>query len=76
MISAKEIKRIDNRMTFALGYRNLYNIVVLAVGFYGGVTTPIGSMYNWIALTIAILGGKWVLERLQENVDTLAVAES
>jgi hypothetical protein len=75
MISAKEIKAIDNKLTFAIGYRNLYNIVVIAIGFYGGLTTPPGSVFNWISLVIALMGGKWFLSRLQDNIDTLSVAE-
>jgi uncharacterized membrane protein len=75
MISAKEIKAIDNKLTFAIGYRNLYNILVLASGFVGVLFTPLGTEFNWIAFVILVLGGKWFLTRMQDNIDTISVAE-
>jgi hypothetical protein len=75
MISAKEIKAIDNKLTFAIGYRNLYNILVLAFGFVSFIYTQTGTEFNWIAIVILILGCKWFLSRLQDNIDTISVAE-
>lgn len=74
-ISAKKIKEMDNKLTYAIGYRNLFNIVVLACGVVGILATQWGTTQNWVALTIFILGGKWMLTRMQENIDTLAVSE-
>lgn len=75
-LSAKKVKELDNKLTYALGYRNLFNIVVLACGFAGGALySNLGTTENLIFLVIAILGSKWTLNQLQENVDTLAVSE-
>lgn len=74
-ISARKIKEMDNKMTYAIGYRNLFNILVLAIGVIGLMFTPSGTSQNWISLVIFVLGAKWMLVRMQENVDTLAVSE-
>ena len=75
VVSAKKIKEMDNKITFAVGYRNLYNILILASGFVGVLFTPLGTEFNWIAFVILVLGGKWFLSRMQDNIDTLSITE-
>lgn len=74
-LTARRIKKADNQITYAIGYRNLYNIIVLAIGAVGLLITSINTTQNWVALAIFIMGGKWVITRMQENVDILAVEE-
>ena len=75
-LSAKKVKELDNKLTYAIGYRNLYNIVVMAVGFVGGLFYTVqGNIPNLIFIVITILGSKWFITQMQENVDTLAVSE-
>lgn len=74
-VSLKSIKKADNKLTFALGYRNLLNIVVLSTGFVGIVISPAEAAIRWIALVIFILGAKWTITQMQENIDSLEVSE-
>ena len=76
MFSAKKIKEIDNKLTYAIGYRNLYNIVVLAIGsvmiLFSGLSIAAMSSVGFI---IFILGGKWFLHQMTENIDAISVSE-
>ena len=68
----------DNKMTFVVGYRNLYNFVVLMVAvmslYYGEVLgTP---YYFMLALLLFVLGFKWFLEQVRENIDAMDVTDA
>ena len=74
--SAMKIKEIDNKLTYAIGYRNLYNIVVLAIGSTMLMISPIEiSTVSTFAFLVFILGAKWFLAQLFENLDTISVNE-
>ena len=75
MITATQIKKIDNKLTYAVGYRNLYNIVALAFASVMFLYSVPNSVPYYISLTIGVLAGKWILTQLHENVDTIAVSE-
>lgn len=68
------IKRMDNGMTFAIGYRNLFNIVVLSIGFVMlfYAITALQVATGWI---ITLLGLKWALTQMRENVDAIQIEE-
>lgn len=75
MSFAQKIKEMDNKVTFVIGYRNLYNIVVMALGFVTIIQVPVGSIMSLPGVIIFILGGKWVIEQIHSNVDAITVSE-
>lgn len=77
MFEVKKIKEIDNKVTYAIGYRNLYNIVVLAIGsvmiMFSGLNSI--AVMSTTGFIIFILGAKWFLDQMRENIDALSVVE-
>ena len=68
----------DNRMTYIVGYRNLYNFVVAAIGamclYFGEqLSTP---YYYMLALILFVFAGKWFLTQVRENIDAMDVSDA
>jgi|APCry1669189204_1035204.scaffolds.fasta_scaffold69792_2 hypothetical protein len=68
----------DNKITFVVGYRNLYTFVVAAIGvmclYYG---EQLGTPYYYmLAMILFVLAGKWFLEQVRVNIDELDVVET
>jgi hypothetical protein len=79
----KMIRKADDKINFIIGYRNLFNIVVLvlafwfivesqSVGLYG--TIP-GVIEGSIGTLLMVLGGKWFLSQIRQNLDILEIKE-
>ena len=71
----QKLMGFDNKMTFIIGYRNLYNFVVLMIAsmslYYGDV---LGTPYFFmLSLLLFVLGFKWFLDQVRENIDALDV---
>ena len=76
MFSAKKIREIDNKLTYAVGYRNLYNIVVLAIGSVMLFTSSFNyAMLSTVGFIVFILGAHWFLEQMRQNIDAVYVSE-
>jgi hypothetical protein len=71
-MQAKTFKEIDNKFTYIVGFRNLYNIAVLFIAAMGYLLYP-ATMIAVIILTV--LGLKWFLTQVRENIDTVAISE-
>lgn len=74
----QKLMSFDNKMTFIIGYRNLYNFVVLMIAsmslYYGDV---LGTPYFYmLSLLLYIMGGKWFLDQARENIDALDVKDA
>jgi hypothetical protein len=70
--------KIDNRLTYIVGYRNLYNFAVLMVAcmsvWFGD---SLGSPYYYLlAMILFVLGFKWVLVQVRENIDASDVTDT
>jgi len=74
----QKLMSFDNKMTFIIGYRNLYNFCVLMIAsmslYYGDV---LGTPYFYmLSLLLYIMGGKWFLDQVRENIDALDVKDA
>jgi hypothetical protein len=82
-INLKKIKDADNNLNFVIGYRNLYNIasVVVAFGFLIESQSPLlfgtvpGAIEGTGGVILMVLGLKWFLTQIRENLDTLEIKE-
>jgi hypothetical protein len=76
-MDAKTVKKIDNQLTYAIGYRNLVNIVVTALGFVMMMSiavpqTPTGVLTGLVVFVIGM--SNWYYQ-FCENLDTITVNE-
>jgi hypothetical protein len=74
-ITATEIKKFDNKVTYVIGYRNLYNILIVAFAVVMGMFAAQNSLPYYTAVIIGLMAGKWLITQMQENVDALSVLE-
>jgi len=75
MFEPKLLKEYDNKATFIIGYRNLYNLVVL---FISAMYIAIGlqsEIQSLVGIVIFILGCKWFLTQCRENIDAMYINE-
>lgn len=71
-MEAKKFKEIDNKFTYIIGFRNVYNIAVLFIAAMGFMLYPATSL---VMLVLVVLGLKWFLTQVRENIDTVAISE-
>ena len=75
MFEPKLLKEYDNKATFIIGYRNLYNLVVL---FISAMYIAMGSqseIQSLVGIVIFVLGCKWFLTQCRENIDAMYINE-
>lgn len=79
----QKLMMFDNRITFIVGYRNLFNIAVLfcCSWFFamveGGAFPPEATPTVIVGIFIVvILGLKWCLTQIRENIDASAVHDA
>ena len=74
----------DNRLTYVVGHRNLFNIAVLFIAAYG-LTTGLEVMHlgadaavtvTMTMLVLIVLGLKWFLDQVVENIDATDVYDT
>lgn len=70
--------KFDNRLTYIVGYRNLYNFAVLMIAsmslwFGDSLGTP---YYYMLAMILYVLGFKWVIMQVRENIDASDVTDT
>jgi hypothetical protein len=73
MFHKKKLDEIDNKLTYIVGYRNLYNIAVMMVSVMAYLTPD--AMTKAISLVLLILGLKWFLTQVRENIDVVYINE-
>lgn len=80
---AQKIRRVDNRLTYVIGYRNLYNISVLfcCAWFYmvvesGGFPPTVVPSVVMGTFVVTVLGLKWFLMQIRENIDASEVRDA
>jgi cadmium resistance protein CadD (predicted permease) len=73
MFHKKKLDEIDNKLTYVIGYRNLYNIAVLMVAVMAYLTPD--AITKAISLILIVLGLKWFLTQVRENLDTVYINE-
>lgn len=71
--TAKSYSEIDNKFTYIVGYRNLYNIAVLFVAFMAYINPD--AVTKAISLVLIVLGLKWFLAQVRENIDVVMLNE-
>jgi hypothetical protein len=77
-LSKQKLIQFDNKITFVIGYRNLYNFVVMmiaAMSFYYAEVLVASELYM-LALILAVLSCKWFLVQVRDNVDSLDVVDA
>ena len=75
MFEPKLLKEYDNKATFIIGYRNLYNLVGL---FISAMYIAMGSqseIQSLVGIVIFVLGCKWFLTQCRENIDAMYINE-
>jgi hypothetical protein len=74
----QELISFDNKITFIVGYRNLYTFVVATIGvmcLYFG--EQLGTPYYYmLAMIMFVLAGKWFIEQVRMNIEELDVHET
>jgi len=73
LFTAKSYSEIDNKFTYIVGYRNLYNIAVLFVAFMAYINPD--AITKAISLILIVLGMKWFLSQVRENIDVVMLNE-
>jgi hypothetical protein len=71
MFHKKTLSEIDNKLTYIVGYRNLYNIAVLMVSVMAYLTPD--AITKAISLILLVLGLKWFLTQIRENIDVVYI---
>ena len=71
MFHKKTLSEIDNKLTYVIGYRNLYNIAVMMVSVMAYLTPD--STTKAISLILLVLGLKWFLTQIRENIDVVYI---
>jgi hypothetical protein len=73
----EEYIAFDKRITFIIGYRNLYAFCVAMIGamclYYGDVLSS--SNYYMLSMILFVLSGKWFLDQMFENIDATYVQD-
>jgi hypothetical protein len=69
-----DLAKFDNNLTYIVGFRNLYNICVLMVGFWSCIIP--NALAAATGIIIVVLGLKWFLGQCRENIDSLDVSDS
>jgi hypothetical protein len=64
---------VDNKLTYIVGYRNVYNIAVLFVAFMAFISPD--SITKALSLVLIVLGLKWFLSQVRENIDVVMINE-
>ena len=75
MLNAKKVKEIDNKLTFAIGYRNLLNIVVIATGFIMAEVLPGTEPFKLAGLVLFVMGLMAFATQLRDNIDAMSVED-
>jgi hypothetical protein len=73
MALGKSLSDIDNKLTYVIGYRNLYNIAVLFVALM--VSFAANPLVQALSIVIVVLGLKWLLTQIRENLDVVYINE-
>lgn len=69
----KRFSEVDNKLTYIIGYRNAYNIAVLFIALMAYLNPDMIS--RAIALLLIVLGFKWFLTQVRENIDVVMINE-
>jgi hypothetical protein len=73
MALGKSLSEVDNKLTYVIGYRNLYNIAVLMIAVMAFLTPD--AITKAISLILIVLGLKWFLTQVRENLDVVYINE-
>jgi len=69
--TADKIRKMDDRMTFIIGYRNLYNLIAIFVAAVLIVLAWQSSVGTIVGYLMLVLGTKWFLDQVYKNIDDL-----
>ena len=70
----QNVIEMDNRLTYVIGYRNLYNICILMIGAWC-LLTP-GQLSSTLGFLLIVMGFKWFLAQARENIDAMDVTDT
>jgi hypothetical protein len=69
MALGKSLSDVDNKLTYILGYRNLYNFAVLFIAYMAFLNPD--AVTKALSLVLVVLGLKWLLTQVRENLDVV-----
>lgn len=81
-MEAKSLKQkyseLDNRLTYIVGFRNLFNIAVMMVAFWFIYSGQTGVFADSTIILVGgfimlVMGMKWFLVQTRENIDATEV---
>lgn len=73
---------VDNRLTYIVGYRNLYNIAVMFVSTWFLIVAqnefagPSATVVFVGAFLMLVMSMKWFLTQIRDNVDASSVYDT
>ena len=70
----QNVIEFDNRLTYIVGYRNLYNICILMIGAWCLLVTDQLSIV--LGFLLIVMGFKWFLAQARENIDAMDVTDT
>ena len=73
--TASKILKMQNRVEFVLGYRNLFNLITI---FMAGVLITLASWTTEgtvIGYLMLVLGSKWLYDQVCRNIDDLTIQD-
>ena len=77
MFKPESIKKWDNKLTFVVGYRNLYNIVVTFIaGVYLTMSGTQSGIQAFAGIILFVMGMKWFLSQCRENLDSMFIEDT
>lgn len=74
----QKYSELDNRLTYIVGFRNLFNIAVMMVGFWFIYSAQTEILTDSTIVLVGgflmlVLGMKWFLVQTRENIDATEV---
>ena len=75
MFTVGKIARMQNRLEFIIGYRNLVNLAVIFVGAVVAIFASSTSEGIVIGTILMVLGAKYFHDQVLHNIDDLEIQD-
>lgn len=72
-IDIKKIRKIDNELTYVVAHRNMYHYAVIVLALWYLFMTPSTEIQQAAGVILLVLGFKWMLWQIRENIDTIVI---
>lgn len=69
--TADKLRKMDDRLTFIIGYRNLYNLIAIFIAAVIIVLASWSTEGTVVGFLMLVLGTKWLYNQMMKNIDDL-----